>query len=60
MRLMSIQLMNILNNLKTIKNKNMKTLNLYLFITFMAFISCKQNANQTQDKVSFEIYETIT
>jgi preprotein translocase subunit SecD len=38
----------------------MKTLNLYLFVTFIAFISCKQNANQTQDKASFEIYETIT
>jgi preprotein translocase subunit SecD len=51
--------MNILNNLKTIKNKNMKTLNLYLFVTLIAFISCKQNDNQTQDKASFEIYETI-
>ena len=59
MRLMSIRLMNILNNLKTIKNKNMKTLNLYLFVTLIAFISCKQNENQTQDKASFEIYETI-
>jgi len=59
MRLMSIRLMNILNNLKTIKNKNMKTLNLYLFVTLIAFISCKQNDNQTQDKASFEIYETI-
>jgi len=37
----------------------MKTLNLYLFVTLIAFISCKQNENQTQDKASFEIYETI-
>jgi len=37
----------------------MKTLNLYLFVTLIAFISCKQNDNQTQDKASFEIYETI-
>jgi preprotein translocase subunit SecD len=51
--------MNILNNLKTIKNKNMKTLNLYLFVTLIAFFSCKQNENQTQDKALFEIYETI-
>lgn len=38
----------------------MKTLILYLFVTLIAFISCKQNENQTQEKASFEIYETIT
>lgn len=59
MRLMSTRLMNILRNLKTIINKNMKTLNLYLFVTLIAFISCKQNKNHTQEKSSFEIYETI-
>lgn len=38
----------------------MKTLNLYLFVILIAFFSCKQNENQTQDIASFEIYETIT
>ena len=37
----------------------MKTLNLYLFVTLIAFISCKRNENHTQEKSSFEIYETI-
>ena len=55
----SIRLMNTLNNLKTTKNNNMKTLNLYLFVTLIAFISCKQNENQTHNKAIFEIYETI-
>lgn len=59
MRFTSIQLMNILNNLKTIKNKKMKTLYFYIFIALLAVASCKQNENQVQEKVSFEIYETI-
>jgi hypothetical protein len=59
MRPMSIRLMNILNNLKMIKNKNMKPLNLYLFVTLIAIISCIQNEKQTQEKVTFEIYETV-
>lgn len=60
MKLMSIQLMNILNNLKTIKNKNMKTLYFYVFIALLAITSCKQNESRTEDKISFEIYETLT
>jgi hypothetical protein len=52
--------MNILNNLKTIKNKNMKTLYFYIFIALLSIASCKQNENQINDIVSFEIYKTFT
>ncbi len=37
----------------------MKTLYCYLYIAFVAITSCKQSENQTQEKVSFEIYETL-
>jgi preprotein translocase subunit SecD len=60
MKLTSIQLMNILNNLKTKKNRNMKTHYIYIIIALLLITSCKQNKNQTQEKVSFEIYETLT
>ncbi len=38
----------------------MKTLYFYIFIALLLINSCKQIDNQTQEKVSFEIYETIT
>ena len=37
----------------------MKTLYFYIFIVLLAYTSCRQNGNQVQEKVSFEIYETI-
>lgn len=52
--------MNILNNLKTKKNRIMKTHYIYIIIALLSITSCKQHDNQTQEKVSFEIYETLT
>jgi preprotein translocase subunit SecD len=52
--------MNILNNLKTKKNRNMKTHYIYIIIALLSITSCKQHENQIQEKVSFEIYETLT
>lgn len=37
----------------------MKTLYLFISIALLAIVSCKTNENQVQEKVSFEIYETL-
>lgn len=59
MRLMSTQLMNILNNLKTIKINTMKTFFYLIIVGLLAIISCTTNQNQLKENVSFEIYETL-
>jgi preprotein translocase subunit SecD len=38
----------------------MKTHYIYIIIAFLSITSCKQNEKQSQEKVSFEIYETLT
>lgn len=38
----------------------MKTHYIYIIIALLSITSCKQHDNQTQEKVSFEIYETLT
>ncbi|MGD2035301.1 MAG: hypothetical protein PVF73_09615 [Bacteroidales bacterium] len=38
----------------------MKTHYIYIIIALLSITSCKQHENQIQEKVSFEIYETLT
>jgi len=38
----------------------MKTLHFYILIALLVIVSCKTNENQIQEKVSFEIFETLT
>lgn len=52
--------MNILKNLKTRKINNMKTLYFYILIGLLTVVSCKTNENPESEKVSFEIYETLS
>jgi len=37
----------------------MKTTKFFIFIVFLIFVSCNINENRLQEKVSFEIYETL-
>jgi len=38
----------------------MKTHYIYIIIALLSITSCKQHDKQTQEKVSFELYETLT